>query len=40
MPVYQQYLPNNIIDDVYYEPKEESSYEIALKENGILKNIK
>ncbi len=29
--VYQQYLPNNIKDDVYYEPKEESSYEIALK---------
>lgn len=29
--IYQQYLPNNIKEDVYYEPKEESSYEIALK---------
>lgn len=39
--VYQQYLPNNIIDDVYYEPKEESSYEIALKKRiELLKNIK
>ena len=29
--VHQQYLPDNIKDDVYYEPKEESRYEIALK---------
>lgn len=29
--VVQQYLPNKIKDDVYYYPKEESKYEIALK---------
>lgn len=36
--VAQQYLPNNIIDDIYYEPKLESSYEIALKKRLDLIN--
>ena len=30
--VYQQYLPDEIKDAKYYEPKESSKYEIALKE--------
>lgn len=29
--VHQQYLPDNIKDDIYYEPKDESRYETALK---------
>lgn len=29
--INQQYLPDNIVDDIYYEPKLESSYETALK---------
>ena len=30
--VIQQYLPDKIIDDVYYTPKDESKYEQALKQ--------
>ena len=30
--VYQQYLPDNIKDAIYYEPKTTSRYEEALKE--------
>lgn len=38
--VSQQYLPDNIIGDIYYEPKLESSYEIALKKRmDLLKKL-
>ena len=30
--VYQQYLPDEIIDAKYYHPKESSNYEKAIKE--------
>lgn len=39
--VVQQYLPDNIKDDIYYIPKEESRYEIALKRRlKILNSLK
>lgn len=39
--VVQQYLPDNIVDDIYYEPKSESNYESALKKRlEALNNFK